>query len=294
MDSSSEAVHGPSAAATGPAFRLFRPGRVRAPLILASPHSGAYYPEAFQALLQVPLADVRRTEDAFVDELFAAAQLCGAVQLNAVFGRCYVDLNRDAGELDPDMFVPGGSLAVGVPSARVRAGLGCLPRIAASGRPLYRQKLSWEEAEHRLTDVYAGYHGQLQAEMATLFEDWAEVFLIDCHSMPSTQPGRPALPDIVLGDRFGSSCDGQLTSLVERTLRRLGYSVVRNSPYAGGYTTRRYGRPRRGAHVLQIEVNRSLYMHEADVTPSANFPRIQSDMTKLIEELIIFSERKNA
>ena len=273
----------------GPAFQLQRPGSNRVPLILMSPHSGDYYPEAFRQQLQVPIQDVRRTEDAFVDRLFEGGVSKGATQLKAVFGRCYVDLNRDAGELDPDMFEGDLGRSLGVPSARVQAGLGCLPRIGASGKPLYAAKLTRVDADQRLASVHALYHGQLQAEMARLFEDWADIYLIDCHSMPSRQPGRPTLPDIVLGDRFGSSCDAQLTSLVERTLRQLGYSVVRNAPYAGGYTTRRYGRPRRGAHVLQIEINRSLYMNEADVVPNGNFGRVQNDMTRLSKALAEFA-----
>ena len=137
------------------------------------------------------------------------------------------------------------------------------------------------------------YHAALQSEIDALKQDWADVFVIDCHSMPSRQPGRSNLPDIVLGDRFGSSCSAKLTSKVERFFRGEGFSVTRNAPYAGGYTTRRYGRPRRGVHVLQIELNRALYMNEADVEKSKQFHHLQEKITRLIADIIELAVAEN-
>ena len=115
--------------------------------------------------------------------------------------------------------------------------------------------------------------------------------LIDCHSMPSSQPGRRDLPDFVLGDRFGSSCTGQLTSLVERTLRKAGYSVVRNAPYAGGFTTRKYGRPKQHVHALQIEINRRLYLDEARVTKIDAMSELSHQLDGLMGNIAELSER---
>ena len=181
----------------------------------------------------------------------------------------------------------------GMPSARVKAGLGCLPRVGASGRDIYAQPMSREEGEFRLVSVHDRYHSALQDEIDALKADWADVFIIDCHSMPSRQPGRSNLPDIVLGDRFGSSCSAKLTSLAERRFRREGLSVTRNAPYAGGYTTRRYGRPRRGVHVLQIEINRALYMNELDVEKSARFEHTKSQVSRLIDDILKFAILEN-
>lgn len=276
------------------AFTLQRGARVLAPVIFASPHSGNYYPQDMLQMLSVPVSDLQRTEDAFVDELYQSAHDQGAIQLSATFARAYVDLNRDARELDASMFHNGLPRTAGMPSTRVKAGLGCLPRVGASGRNIYAQPLSREQGEYRLDEVYDRYHGALRGEIEHLKADWADVFIIDCHSMPSRQPGRPKLPDIVLGDRFGSSCSARLTSLAERHFRREGLSVARNAPYAGGYTTRRYGRPRRGTHVLQIEINRGLYMNETRVEKSAGFERMQSQLTRLISEILDFALTENA
>lgn len=263
------------------------------PVIFASPHSGQFYPEHFVDVLQVPLLDLRRTEDAFVDELFNVGRAQTGTRIFANYARTYVDLNRDARELDPRMFADGVPRTSGLPSARVKAGLGCLPRIAASGREIYDAPLPQSEGAWRLDHVYDGYHDCLNALIVDLLKSWSDIVLIDCHSMPSTQPGRGALPDIVLGDRFGSSCNGRLTRLVERAFRRHGLSVGRNAPYAGGYTTRKYGRPRRGVHALQIEINRSLYMDERQVEKSDGFEKLQTILAAVIEDICAYSQREN-
>ncbi|MEL6862678.1 MAG: N-formylglutamate amidohydrolase [Pseudomonadota bacterium] len=272
-----------------PGFEIQRGDAVTVPVIYASPHSGAHYPKEMQDLLSVPLSDLRRTEDAFVNELYGAAPAHGGVLIQGVYGRAYVDLNRDARELDASMFVDGAPRVAGMPSARVKAGLGCLPRVGASGRDIYATQITRADGEFRLAEVHDRYHEALRTEIDALKTDWSDIFVIDCHSMPSRQPGRSSMPDIVLGDRFGSSCSARLTSLVERFFRRQNLSVARNAPYAGGYTTRRYGRPRRGTHVLQIEINRGLYMDEVAIEKSTGFAKLQAQLTDLIQEIHVFA-----
>ncbi len=274
-----------------PGHAIHRASPPEGPILFTSPHSGHEYPESMQRDLCVPLMDIRRTEDAFVDELFGEVPALGATFIAARYGRGFVDLNRDARELDPGMFSDGSPRTSGAPTARVEAGLGCLPRISAHGDQVYKRRLTKAEGERRLVDVHDAYHSTVQAELNALREAHGEAVLIDCHSMPSSQPGRRILPDIVLGDRFGSSCDTRLTGLAERTLRSMGYSVARNAPYAGGYTTRRYGRPRRGVHALQIEINRSLYMDEVRLRQHAGFETLKADITALCRALLDYSAR---
>ena len=69
------------------------------PLVLDSPHSGAVYPEEFA--YRCPLPVLRRAEDAYVDELFAAAPAHGATLIGALFPRSYIDVNRAADDFDP-------------------------------------------------------------------------------------------------------------------------------------------------------------------------------------------------
>ena len=242
-----------------------------APVLFASPHSGSHYPASMQEALCVPLIDVRRTEDAFIDELFAGAPALGASLVAASYGRSVVDLNRDPHELDAAMFHDGPPRPCALPTARVEAGIGCLPRVGARGEAIYGRLLSRAEGEERLVHIHDAYHLHLTAELDALRCAHGQALLIDCHSMPSLQPGRRTLTDIVLGDRFGSSADPRLMARIERSFRAQGFTVARNAPYAGGYTTRRYGRPRRGIHALQVEINRGLYMDEQRITRASGY-----------------------
>ncbi len=267
-------------------FLLSVPQGDNVPVVFASPHSGNLYPSSMVSALCVPLMDVRRTEDAFVDELFASAPARGAALLAARYGRSVVDLNRDPHELDPAMFHDGPPRACALPTPRVEAGLGCLPRVGAKGEAIYGRLLSKAEGEERLAGIHDVYHNTLTALLDARRAIHGRALLIDCHSMPSVQPGRRNLPDIVLGDRFGSSCDPRLVNRLERAFRNHGLTVARNAPYAGGYTTRRYGRPKRGVHAIQIEINRGLYMDEQAITRSGRFASLRPVMDSAITEMI--------
>jgi N-formylglutamate amidohydrolase len=264
-------------------YVLIEPLRRTAPLVFASPHSGTRYPQSFLASARASLMSLRRSEDPLVDELFAPnATAYGAPMLCATFARAFVDLNRDPGELDCEMFLEAPSQAVH--TARVQAGLGAIPKIAGDGQEIYWRRLPLGEVEARL----AGYHRPYHSVLAGLLDDALTRFgcgvLVDCHSMPSSARG-PHAPDIVLGDRFGASCHPSITALVEASLRKMGYRVARNAPFAGGYTTQHYGRPGQRTHALQIEINRSLYLDERTLERSHNFARVRADMGRLIAAL---------
>lgn len=267
-----------------PPFVLIEPLRRTAPLIFASPHSGRRYPAELLADARVPLISLRRSEDTYVDELFAGAAAHGAAVLSATIARAYVDLNRDPGELDPDMFEETPPHSVHLTSARVQAGLGAIPRVSGDGQNIYRRKLSLNEADRRINAVHRPYHALLQNLVTETREAFGCAVLVDCHSMPSSARGAHA-PDIVLGDRFGASCHASVTALAEATLRRLGYRVARNAPFAGGHTTQTYGRPMLGMHALQIEINRALYVDERTLERTNGYVRVRADMSRLAETL---------
>ena len=252
---------------TRPPCEITAPADQTAPLVFASPHSGADYPPEFVAISKLDALALRRSEDAFVDEIFAAAPHFGAPLLRARFPRAYVDPNREAFELDPAMFEDELPDYVNSTSPRVAAGLGTVARVVATGAEIYRHKLRFGEALDRIDRLYRPYHDALESLVRTTRERFGTCLLIDCHSMPSVggpmdrDPGRNRV-DFVLGDAFGASCAPEITDSVQHFLECKGYVVTRNAPYAGGFTTRHYGRPFVGVHALQIEINRSLYMCE--------------------------------
>ena len=269
-----------------PPFVLVEPLRRKSPLLLASPHSGRRYPRALLDHAKASMQALRRAEDAYVDALFAQAPQAGAPLLCATVARAYVDLNRDPTELDPAMFE--GCLAplpLRLKSPRVQAGLGVIPRLAGDGGEIYGAKLCASEAGRRLNAVHAPYHAALSAQMEENFALFGCAVLLDCHSMPSCARG-PFAPDVVLGDRFGAAADPEVISRTEQALKRLGYKVARNTPFAGGYGAEQYGRPARNWHALQIELSRGLYLNERTLEPNGAFDQVRRDMHRLVECLV--------
>ena len=267
---------------------VLRPSRQTVPVIVASPHSGREYPAEFVAAARLDSLSLRRSEDSFVDELFAAAPEHGMPLLAATFPRAFCDPNRERWELDPAMFDDELPAWVNTTSPRVGAGLGTIARVVASGEAIYRHKLSFAEAERRIRFFWEPYHQTLGELIEATRQEFGACLLIDCHSMPaygcgSRNGGVPA--DFVLGDAHGTACGPRGVRLVERVLSGLGYAVRRNDPYSGGYVTRHYGRPREGVHVLQIEIARGLYMNETRIEPIARFSAVQRDLTQLIAAL---------
>src|SRR5262245_66302745 len=266
------------------------PGRQTTPMVVASPHSGALYPSQFLAQTAVPLAALRRAEDAFVDELFSAAPALGMPLIAARFPRSYVDANREPYELDPGMFEGPLPRPLNHRTTRVAAGLGMIPRVAASGEAIYRGRVPSDEIERRLETCWRPYHATLSSLVEQTHRQFGGVLLIDAHSMPSSASGmgpreRDQRVDIVLGDNHGESCAADLVGFAERWLAGRGLRVQRNQPYAGGFTTQRYGRPGLGRHALQIEINRALYMDESRHEKLPTAGAITGLMAGLLEEI---------
>jgi N-formylglutamate deformylase len=252
------------------------------PFLFASPHSGRFYPASLLQRSRLDPTSLRRSEDAFVDELFAGVVGLGAPLLAAHFPRAYLDVNRSMAELDAGMFDSPLAVPVDTPSSpRVVAGLGVIPRIVRDGAEIYRGKLDSGEADARLTRLYKPYHQALAALIEETRIQFGVAVVIDCHSMPSAL----SVPDIVLGDRYGASAAAQLTARAQAAFAREGFSVARNTPYAGGHTTTLYGRVAEGCHALQIEVNRALYLDEDKVAKKMSFESVRARLTRAMKGL---------
>jgi N-formylglutamate deformylase len=254
------------------------------PLVFDSPHSGALYPDDFA--FSCPLTVLRRAEDAYVDELFAAAPEFGATLIAAVFPRSYLDVNRSADDLDPGLLA--GSWPRHLPlNPMTRVGL--VRRFAQAGVPIYDRKLHPDEVMDRVERYYAPYHRVLDEACDRLHGEFGAVWHINCHSMPSTgnrEKGRKGEHgDFVLGDRDGTTCAPEFTDFVASVLRGMGYEVHVNDGYKGVEIVRRQGRPAERRHSLQIEVDRSLYMDQRTLEKNAGFDTLQADLARLAEAL---------
>lgn len=262
-------------------FSVVGPIDGRSPLVFASPHSGRDYPRAFMAAARLSVAQLRRAEDAMVDMLLDGID-CAPV-LRARYARTYLDLNRAADEIDAEMFE--GALTVPARiTERVTAGLGVLPRLATQGQNIYARKLHPAEAATRIATLHRPWHNRIATLTDRARAHHGHAILIDCHSMPTPMGIRP--PQIVIGDRFGTSASPMLVDLIEGHFAKLGWRVARNAPYAGGYTTETHGCPTAGIHAVQIEIDRALYMDTVTMARTRDFSRVASAMTALAQLLI--------
>ena len=272
---------------TEESFILHLPDRRETPVIFSSPHSGRDYSPAF---LQASVLDervIRSSEDAFVDLLFDSAPAWGAPLLAARAPRAFLDLNRGADELDPAVIEGIGRLAH---NPRVSSGLGVIPRVVANGRPIYRGKLTRTEAEARLQRWWHPWHDKLRSLIEESRSLFGEAVLVDCHSMPHeaieahARPGH-LRPEVVLGDRFGAAAGREVMDRVEAAFRAAGLRVARNAPFAGAHIAQAYGRPARGQHVIQVEIDRALYMDEARVQPLADFEAFRALVAEVVADI---------
>lgn len=242
-------------------------------LVFNSPHSGRFYPKAFLDMTRLDRKTIRRSEDLHVDSLFADVVDAGMPLHAANFPRTWVDVNREPYELDPRMFDGPLPPFANTGSVRVTGGLGTIARVVGEGVDIYARRLPVAGALERIETAYKPFHRKLKGLIGDTFEQFGHCVLIDCHSMPSNVrcPDWAHAPDIIIGDRFGMSASPWISDLATKLLRDAGYSVMRNKPYAGGYITEHYGRPLRGLHALQIEINRGLYMDEGSLMLTSGF-----------------------
>jgi N-formylglutamate deformylase len=270
-----------------PPFEIIEPSACRGPVLFNSPHSGSTYPRQFLALSRLDISTLRRSEDSFVDELVAGVVDHGFPLMRAHFPRCFVDVNREPYELDPRMFEGRLPSFANTRSMRVAGGLGTVARVVGDAQEIYDHRIPVDDALARIETLYKPYHRALRRLFTRLHRDFGAAVLVDCHSMPSTAGHRDERPrpEFVLGDRYGTSCVGAVSEIVEQTLRDLGYSVSRNKPYAGGFITEHYGNPAAGLHAVQLELNRALYMDERQYERTAGFSQVAADMETLAQRL---------
>ena len=270
-----------------PAYNLTMPDIRTTSVVFASPHSGRDYPWSFVRRTILDEKTLRSSEDAFVDKLFDAAPRHGAPLLTAVAPRAWIDVNRSAEELDPALIE---EVRKSVHNPRVSSGLGVVPRVVANGRAIYRGKIPLKEAEARIEEFWKPWHQALRTLMDDSEALFGEAILIDCHSMPheaieSIGSSRGGRPEIVLGDRFGAAAASDVVDRIEAAMVSAGLRVARNAPFAGAYVTQSHGRPARSRHVVQVEIDRALYMNEQQIRPNNNFKAFKALIDRVVADV---------
>jgi N-formylglutamate amidohydrolase len=268
-------------------FEIIEPVAQTTPLVFNSPHSGRVYPRSFLLASRLDPMTLRRSEDSFVEELFAGVTELGAPLMQAHFPRAYLDVNREPYELDPRMFEGRLPSFANTRSMRVAGGLGTIARVVGDSQEIYGRRLPVEDALLRIELLYKPYHRALQKLIQATHRRFGMVVLVDCHSMPTAQAQRDesSRADFVIGDRYGTSANGIFADVVDSALRARGYTVARNKPYAGGFITEHYGNPAADCHAIQIEVSRGLYMDERRFVRTEHFALLARDLVGVAAEL---------
>lgn len=261
------------------------------PLILSIPHSGQIFPEEFLKMTNRTISELRANEDVLVDELLFPLQEQKVTSIRLNTARAFLDVNRDKIELDENMFDDYPSDAMIYENNRCRSGFGLIHRIAADGKPIYKTPLKFAEVQKRIKNIYDVYHNRLNELISKCTQKFGYCFVIDCHSMPSKicsimEDGINI--DFCIGDLFQQSCPVEISNILCQNLENQGYSVYKNLPYSGAYTTFHYCKPRQKIYTLQLEINRSLYIDETTLFPLSSFTKIQKNLTFALLEFLKF------
>jgi N-formylglutamate amidohydrolase len=272
-------------------YAVLQPPQQQFAAVFSSPHSGCTYPLEFLRSTALDARALRSSEDCYIDELFAGVVALGCPLLSARFPRAYLDVNREPYELDPAMFADALPAYCNTTSLRVAGGLGTIPRVVSENKPIYDHKLKWADAKQRIEALYHPYHAAVQEMIETTRARFGSALLVDCHSMPSTAVRQSALrnahrTDVVIGDRYGATCDPDVSTFLAELFNKAGLRTVRNKPYAGGYITQAYGRSGHPKQALQIELNRRLYMNEQTLERSGEFNDFRERLTGVMQSFL--------
>lgn len=275
-------------------FELLKPSsNTRLPLVFDSPHSGINFPDSFE--INASIEQLKSGWDAYIENLWLNAVKVGGHLLHANFSRMYIDPNRASTDIDPQLL--DAAWPECKPTKYSERGMGLIRRFALPDVPMYSKPLTRIQIEQRIKNYYLPYHRALQTTLDELYNDFGSVWHIDCHSMKSKGNAMNIdsganRPDIILGDNDGQCAGGEFVQVVEDAFSKLGYKVVRNNPYKGGYLVTHYGKPKENRHSMQVEINRALYMNEKGFTPNGNYHFFQKDITLVATEIAKYIRNK--
>ncbi len=268
-----------------PPFVRIGPERPASPVILSVPHAGRdYRPELLKAA-RLPLMVLETLEDRLVDRLVWRATEAGATAFVARAPRAEIDLNRDEREIDPALVAPPLPPGSFVQSPRTRGGIGLIPSRITGVGAIWNERIAQAELARRITEIHRPYHQALGRALEEARERFGAAVLLDCHSMPPRGAGGGKSEAVIFGDRYGTSAARDLFEAAVAASRALGYRTACNTPYAGGYIAGRHGRPDRGIHAIQMEIDRSFYLDMELRAPGPGFAGICRLVAAVVEAI---------
>ncbi|HEX8641825.1 MAG TPA: N-formylglutamate amidohydrolase [Allosphingosinicella sp.] len=270
-----------------PPFERIGPERPASPVVLSVPHAGRDYSQQLLKAARLPRAVLETLEDRLADRLVWRATEAGATAFVARVPRAEIDLNRDEREIDPALIAPSPAPMDVLPSARTRGGIGLIPSRITGVGAIWNARISRDELARRVEGVHRPYHRALERALAAARERFGAAVLLDCHSMPP-RSGASGQETVIFGDRYGTTTAPHLLDAAVAAARALGYRTACNTPYAGGYICGRHGRPDRGIHAIQIEIDRSIYLEPELRAPGPGF----ADACRLIETVVAALEAR--
>jgi N-formylglutamate amidohydrolase len=262
-------------------YKLSQPKTLTTPLVLSSPHSGRHYPPSFLAQTQLTKQQLRQSEDCFVDQIIAPLTDFGIPMIAAKCPRIFLDLNRGPDEWPPVALAmrQGGPWPI---TTRARAGLGVVPIRTGPDTDIYPHEVTEAMVRGRLNAFYRPYHQALQNLLQKAEQQFGNALLLDCHSMPGHDAAGQTRPDIVLGNCYGDSCHPETIDFIEAAFASLGYTVLCNNPYAGGYITSHYGQTTNNVEAVQIELNKDLYLNPDTLQPHIGMAELSANIQTVI------------
>tara|TARA_B100001996_G_scaffold374365_1_gene352885 strand:+ start:298 stop:1116 length:819 start_codon:yes stop_codon:yes gene_type:complete len=256
------------------------------PIIISVPHSGSKYSESFLNSIQVSKNELKFSEDSYVDNLLSKVLNKDFSFVKANFPRSYVDVNRHPFEIDPFMISSKIPIFKNSNTNKTKSGIGVIPRVSIYGNDIYNHTLTRKEIISRLLLCYFPYHKKLKLLIRKLKNEYTNILVLDFHSMPSNSTQKNT--DIIIGNNYNESCNKNLTSLITNYFNLYNYSVEENNPYPGGYITKSLGKPKNGINVIQIEINRALYMNEKTLLKNkSNMNLLKENLHHIIQKIFM-------
>ncbi len=254
------------------------------PFIVTMPHSGEKVPDQCDWLKALPEEILMCDVDRYIDVLYEKnLELLDIPFVKTEWHRYAVDLNRIPEDVDADSVI-GSNNKSGLHSR------GYHWVTTTQGDQLMRRPISIKQHSDLTNLIYEPFHKDIRKLYDQFKKDNAVIYHLDAHSMPSVgtsmhkDPGQRRA-DIVVSDCLGKSCGTAYKDLVIKAYINSGFTVGYNWPYMGGRVTEQYGHPNLGQQVLQVELNRDLYMNEVSKKIKPDYVEVQKKIFEALETI---------